>query len=872
MQITDDHIKRLQVDRDQLDFDGIRRAGVDLLQSLSSKQWTDYNLHDPGITLLELLSYGLTDLVYRTDFKVADYLTSASGQIDYTHQALFPPQDIFPSQAITDTDYCKLIYDHIPEIDDVWIFPVHREDPNEDRRSATNDEDRTSRKKDKLSGLFKVCIKLHEGMLDHHRKSPDNIRQELVSLLSKHRTLCRDLHEIEIVETEEHSLSGEIEIDHSRPPAEIFAEIYFLCARRLSAGSKTQRFEDALANGVDWEHLLSGPIPSHGYIDIGFGEVEGFSIDVIKLIALIRNIPGVKRVKHLSLLNDKKVPLERVEIRSQGQASPVLTFPKDARQMQALRLVHSRESIAVSQTKDHTRASNAAAPQSDARFLYDAELHEQALLYLKKYEFKHHAFRVNHGNLNRLLHLPQGDYRPLSEYTSIGEQSPAIYGINHFGIPSSEPASVHARARQLKAYLYPFEQMMANYLASLQELRGLYSQDSTLEISYFSQFLGNREIPNIDVLYVDDANASTVANLVTPHDNFNDRRSRVLDHLLAIYGESFPVNDLRRFYPYNPQNIDTFLIDCKLRYLRHLCELSSERARAVDVSEPFGEGASYSSLQHKFQLLIGGDERVLGQSLLQDFKSATFIFVSDSRYQDMLMQIPNAPSTIRFKDTHPLPQFAMGEVRAATITFNLPKNWVCAALLQAGIDATRYCMTKEVDGKSWLCLSFENNNHGQQWWPITHARIEDLASIAAQMREQLTTMNTNSEGLHLLEHILLRPYGPAKKRKIADDFYLHTVSIILPNFTARFADLSCRAWIEELISQALPAHIMPHFFWLDYVYMAQFEQRYFTWMELLRKRQVSPDTESPQALDDAANQLIEFLKEKAHQQSLNVWL
>jgi hypothetical protein len=95
---------------------------------------------------------------------------------------------------------------------------------------------------------------------------------------------------------------------------------------------------------------------------------------------------------------------------------------------------------------------------------------------------------------------------------------------------------------------------------------------------------------------------------------------------------------------------------------------------------------------------------------------------------------------------------------------------------------------------------------------------------------------------------------------------------VLPNFTARFSDLGFRAWIEELISKNLPAHIMPSFFWLDYAFMAQFEQRYQKWMDLLHERQTSEAGTPTQELDDAANDVIDFLKERAHQQSMNTWL
>jgi hypothetical protein len=36
--------------------------------------WSDYNVHDPGITLLELLCYGITDIAHRTTFRMPIFL------------------------------------------------------------------------------------------------------------------------------------------------------------------------------------------------------------------------------------------------------------------------------------------------------------------------------------------------------------------------------------------------------------------------------------------------------------------------------------------------------------------------------------------------------------------------------------------------------------------------------------------------------------------------------------------------------------------------------------------------------------------------------------------------------------------------------
>ena len=57
------------------DYQLLRSYGLDYIQKLGGKLWTDYNIHDPGITILELLCYALTDLGYRTAFPIQDILT-----------------------------------------------------------------------------------------------------------------------------------------------------------------------------------------------------------------------------------------------------------------------------------------------------------------------------------------------------------------------------------------------------------------------------------------------------------------------------------------------------------------------------------------------------------------------------------------------------------------------------------------------------------------------------------------------------------------------------------------------------------------------------------------------------------------------------
>ena len=51
-----------------MDYEALRLLGLEKIQELAGQLWTDYNSHDPGITMLEVFSYVLTDLGYRVNY------------------------------------------------------------------------------------------------------------------------------------------------------------------------------------------------------------------------------------------------------------------------------------------------------------------------------------------------------------------------------------------------------------------------------------------------------------------------------------------------------------------------------------------------------------------------------------------------------------------------------------------------------------------------------------------------------------------------------------------------------------------------------------------------------------------------------------
>ncbi|MEM6722860.1 MAG: hypothetical protein AAF598_02420, partial [Bacteroidota bacterium] len=75
------------------DYGFLREEGLKYIEALAHQLWTDFNSHDPGITMLEAISFAITDLGYRTSFDIKDILAPLPGE-DPLPQALFTPREI----------------------------------------------------------------------------------------------------------------------------------------------------------------------------------------------------------------------------------------------------------------------------------------------------------------------------------------------------------------------------------------------------------------------------------------------------------------------------------------------------------------------------------------------------------------------------------------------------------------------------------------------------------------------------------------------------------------------------------------------------------------------------------------------------------
>ncbi|MDZ7695047.1 MAG: hypothetical protein U5K69_28670 [Balneolaceae bacterium] len=132
---------------------------------MTGKIWTDYNIHDPGITLLELLCYAITDLGYRTSYDMKDLLADQSASSRAEGQQFYTAREILTCNPVTIYDFRKLLID-VVGVKNAWLKPVPDTDPSlyidcKNSRLVKDPGDKDLEQL-KLSGLYSITLELDE--------------------------------------------------------------------------------------------------------------------------------------------------------------------------------------------------------------------------------------------------------------------------------------------------------------------------------------------------------------------------------------------------------------------------------------------------------------------------------------------------------------------------------------------------------------------------------------------------------------------------------------------------------------------------------------------------------------------------------------
>ena len=478
-----------------MDYDFLRKEAIGHTQKISGDIWTDYNAHDPGVTILEQFVYALTDISFRTNLDIQTILFhEGDRQNILSKHALVSPEVAFSPGAVTVNDYRILILDHFSGVlSNCWITKV------DDHLQG-------------IKGLFniEILVKSHVQSKDY-----DQIRLGIKKLFHAHRSLGEDLSKINILIPEKLSLSCEIEIDPRADTEEILSKILFVTERYFNPLVPFYTLEQLTSERKSTEEIYDIPSFENGFIkeESLTGKVNEFHVS--KLIDEILGIKGLRDVLSLRL-GISGIPIlgDVIEVPN----GKFLTLGVIGQGGQA----DLFKDLNISIQKGGTRDS----------------FNKEAVIYATELLDAH--TEPSYKILNELPEkLVKVKTNQLNTYLPVQRSFPELYGVGSY-IPSADESSLRqAQSGQLRGYLAFFDQIMSNHLAQLSQISNLLNVTDLAEgplSTYFGQKIENTLNDSKD-LYV--KKLISVAELQKKIHLLNERKEELSDK------EAYKLNELK---------------------------------------------------------------------------------------------------------------------------------------------------------------------------------------------------------------------------------------------------------------------------------------------------------------------------------------
>ena len=291
------------------------------------------------------------------------------------------------------------------------------------------------------------------------------------------------------------------------------------------------------------------------------------------------------------------------------------------------------------------------------------------------------------------------------------------------------------------------------------------------------------------------------------------------------------------------------------------------RTSAFDYRKTTWNTENVSGLQKRVSILLGLDGSKT-QSFSSAFEDAGVELLSSERLAERHgaaaegeLVADQAGVRRRFSEISLTAASAEGEDDETARLFSdisyLKNKAVSEPTLRQGIHLDRYRVTR-TDASGPFQAIFSSQD-GENWRTIGAYDSVDAATESVNaLRRFLVRLNVASEGFHIIEHILLRPLSQDTHQgsPVPADFYSFKMSVIFPDWTARFQTPGFRRFTEETFQDHCPAHISPEFHWLGLDRMRRFEELYKSWLSFDRG-----DPSAKQEFDGASKALIDFLIE-----------
>ncbi len=973
------------------DYELLRKTGRDYIENLGSDLWTDYNEHDPGITIMEALCYAITELGYRTNLNIGDLLTDADGTISST-QPFFTAKNILTCSSLTINDYRKLLADIIG-VHNAWLYADDRDVSAKGKESAINEvplfadckADALSVKTTPhplfISGLYRVLLDLENdeqfgdlnkgdiiifnplsggsdpkfkageisftielpfiqdvdiefvktaseagnitSILVEQKNAKWKAKVEVASMpafeffitinlkppgkqveladmqnfftaafvsqvfyqyqkklekilsillltrktLHASRNLCEDFIKIETVRDEEVAICCDIDVRTDADMEAVQAEVFYLIENYLNPSINFYLLKELRAKGKPVDEIFEGPRLQHGFIDTA--ELEQTQLrDVIHtsdIINLLMDIDGVLAVRNFLLTKYDDI----------GNTVPGQVGLKWCMHITP----RHKPVLSVNQSK-------IIFYKSDFPFLASyAEISDTLKLLRASRE------RPKLKGQQDDLPIPTGTYQPVDDYWSVQNDLPQTYGVGQVGLPLSATSLRKAQAKQLKAYLLFYDQLLADFFSQLANAKKLFGTDEVKQ-TYFSQFL--QSIPDIQPVYKQNPPGTAVLQTIYSNQNstavstnndwkalvendvlFGKRRNAFLDHLLARFAENFNEYVLMLYsINYGEKSAKSLapakLISNKIDFLNEYPVISYGRGTAfnyypltglnqVDITRLW-DTDNVSGLEKRASKLAGIKNYF--RRFLSCIKNIEIKAVKEKVIAEDSTELVKTfyEFVIQNKDGDTLVPKEKFESRADLEEVVQELSGLLNDKVNYLYDSTTNKIEVIGSDSKVLATSF-----------YKYKNKAEADKIIKHFEKDFKEACPDAEGMLLIEHILLRPRNKIYKLMQVcldkdcefcgeEDPYTYRASVFLPYWTGQFNNLNFRTYFENLIRNESPAHTMLKVCWISNEQMRQLEIRYKRWVFALANFTHDPTNPTKASeLRVSNDQLVKYL-------------
>jgi hypothetical protein len=652
-------------------------------------------------------------LGYKTNFPIEDILLTDSDNFDLEkNNLLIPPNEIFSSSPLTSNDFRKIIIDQEVNVKNAWVNPI--------RDNSLG-----------IHGLFDVLIQFRNDLSDSQiEKSLINIEK----VLMENRSLGTDFNPIIVLKEDIISLSGEININSFILGESILSEIYHKIETKLNKELKFYEFDDLLETD-DYENIFSGPVQKNNYIKEDELNLKTNEIYQYEIKEIIKNVEGVINVDNLIVFkNGVKMFNDIISFDSNSYPSLDKEFKNSNNDQLHFKRNNTSYNIDIIILNQ----------------LYDSIALNNKNSYSKRYKPK------------KNLRAGRFSKKEIQHYYSIQNELPSIYGLKKFELSSSSSLERKSQVNQLKGYLLLIEQIMANYLSQLVNVRNLFSieiEDHSSLKTYFNQIPTDiGELNNV----ID--NNSSFLNFINSKSDSEkvliSRKNRVVDHLLSRFGEIYDTSLISKLNTTIHDNLSSHEIELKslnskIEYSKSIVDFGRDRIKGFNYKSKHEKENNISGLKYRLCLLLNIQNKTIKSTINPIIDSGEINKIKKD-WINQVLKVENGPS---ISVLSPIVE----DSELEEVNFYCENYEDLKSLFIYGFRRKNYQIIKT---KSTYNLLFNSPNLKAPTNIFNTKSINSCEDSLYKILNKFKQFNVNCESFFLIENILLRPLTETKHQLI----------------------------------------------------------------------------------------------------------